>query len=89
MLRQSGNAILDGACRTPYGKLFVAAPSFNMKVVNRSTPDLFPAACMLKKSSIRREKWSVVPLSGPPMIDHNPLKTNSVLSLTDCPLNRI
>jgi hypothetical protein len=79
MRRQSGHAILDGARRTPYGKPFVAAPSVNRKVVNRSAPDLFPAACMLKKSSIQREKWSAAPSSGPPMMDHNPLKTSSFL----------
>jgi hypothetical protein len=89
MLRQSGATMLDGARRTPYGKPFVAAPSINIKTVNKSAPDLFPAACMLKKSSIQREKWSTVPLSGPSMTGHNQLKKNSFLSLIDCPLNRI
>ena len=62
MLRQSGHAILDGARRPANGKLFVAAPSVNTNVVNRSAPDLFPAICMLKKSSIRRETRGAAPL---------------------------
>jgi hypothetical protein len=52
MLRQSGIAILDGACRTPHGKPSVAAPSVNLKLVNRSAPDLFPLTIVLNKHFI-------------------------------------
>jgi hypothetical protein len=58
MLHQTGQAILNGARRTPDGKPFVARQALIRKVVNRSAPDLFPAACMLKNSFIPREKWS-------------------------------
>ena len=35
-----------------------APPGVNLKMVNRSAPDLFPAMSLVKKSYIRREKWS-------------------------------
>ena len=38
--------------RKPYGKAFVAAPGVNVKMVNRSAPDLFPAIGLVKKSFI-------------------------------------
>jgi hypothetical protein len=38
-----------------------AAPVVNTNVVNKSAPDLFPVIGLVKKSYIRREKWSTVP----------------------------
>ena len=50
--------------RKPYGKAFVAAPGVNVKMVNRSAPDLFPAIGLVKKSFIRREMRRLAPLFG-------------------------
>jgi hypothetical protein len=58
VLRGAPLAILDGARRPPYGKHFVAAPSVNMKVVNRRALDLFPVTIMLKKRFTAAQKKS-------------------------------
>ena len=44
-----------------HGKQFVVASDFNTKAVNRSAPDLFPAACLVKELFIRRETGSLAP----------------------------
>ena len=75
--------------RAPFGKPFVAAPGFKTNVVNRSMPDLFPAACILKKSFIPPKTRSIAPLAWTRARSSNLLKTTSILSLTNCPLNGI
>ena len=65
-LRQSGRRIvsLDGARGGPSGKPFVAAPGFNINVVNRSAPDLFPATVWLKCSVRETKPRGAAPLAG-------------------------
>jgi hypothetical protein len=53
-------AILDGARCAVYGEPFVAAPSVNMKMVNRSAQDLFPVTIMLKEPFIVARNKSAV-----------------------------
>jgi len=63
-LRQTGRriAILDGACRAPFGKRFVRRAGVHTNMVNRSAPELFPAGSLVKKRFIRREARSAAPL---------------------------
>jgi hypothetical protein len=52
---------LDGARRPTLGKHFVAAPSVNMKVVNRRALNLFPVTIMLKERFTAAQKKSAAP----------------------------
>jgi hypothetical protein len=61
----------------------------NRRMVNRSAPDLFPAACILKKSFIPPKMGGVAPLVWTRAASSNPLKMNGFLWLSICPLNRI
>ena len=82
--------ILDGGSnREPYGKPFIATPAVNTKMVNGSARDLFPPICLVKIWFIPREKRAFAPSVWMSAIQPKRLKTISLLSLTNCPLNLI
>ena len=52
---------IDGARGGSSREPFVAAPGFNINVVNRPAPDLFPVMSLVKKEFAPREGGSAAP----------------------------
>jgi hypothetical protein len=61
----------------------------NGRMVNRSAAGFISGPIQLKKWFISRQTRSLAPLGRVLVIDSKPLKMNSFLSLTNCPLNGI
>jgi hypothetical protein len=52
---------IDGACGGSSGKPFIAAPGFNISVVNRPARDLFPTMYLVKMQCARNETKGAAP----------------------------
>jgi len=78
--------LLDGARRAAYGKFFVAAALIKVKMVNRSAPDLFPAAYILKKwfSSAQGEKPRAFDLDAGEILQ--PIENAVILMVKELPI---
>jgi hypothetical protein len=73
---------IDGARGGSSREPFVAAPGFNIKVVNRPAPDLFPAMYLVKIQCTRNETKGRGALGRRREHGRKPLKKNEIISLT-------
>jgi hypothetical protein len=78
---------IDGARGGSSGEPFVAAPGFNINVVNRPAPDLFPAMYLVKMQYTRNETKRGGAFGRKGKQDRKTLKKNRIISLTNWPLN--